>query len=312
MSSIAKPDGAEPGCVQQRPARPCAKLPLQVLREYVWCVPRLDAEAIEAKQSLLERDPSRLRVLTWNVWFDAMQAEERQLALLREVLAQAPDVVCLQEVLPEFATALRASALTSVYNISPYDVSPYGVLMLVRLDMPCDFQMLELPSNMGRTLIGASFEHRNGQECAVMTSHFESLQHRATRRLQLDVAALALQASVRAVLCGDFNFDSTQNYGDWCRRSRAKHASIENDILQEVLPEFTDMWQHLHPEDPGYTFDGIDNPICVRDPEERMRYDRVLSKGLIPTEIVRLGMEPINDWGLKPSDHYGLCADLEL
>lgn len=303
----------EKGTSKKRPPRPCVRLPLEALSgsSPAWSIPALEEEVTAAGCSLRDRSAGDLRVLTWNVWFDAMYPEARQLALLRETLVHAPDVICLQEVLPEFADALRSSAVSSQYQFSPFDVAPYGVLVLVRNDIECAFQCLEPESNMGRKLISATFSH-GGHECVVMTSHFESLHHRSTRRVQLEMAASSLKACDRAVLCGDFNFDASQNWGDWRRPSSTERETLENDVLEEVLPEFCDTWKLLFPDDYGYTFDGADNHVCINDPDERMRYDRVLCKGAKPTQITRLGLDPINEWGLKASDHYGLCADFEM
>ena len=76
---------------------------------------------------------TRLRVCTWNVWMEVSWAEERFDALVRTLLARAPDVICLQEVVPRFAASLRASSLVaSQYTVSNNDVGPYSVLLLAR------------------------------------------------------------------------------------------------------------------------------------------------------------------------------------
>ena len=55
--------------------------------------------------------PGVLRIVTWNVWFSPRQAEERMAALFSQALATAPDVLCLQEGLPELA-------ITGFYSIA--------------------------------------------------------------------------------------------------------------------------------------------------------------------------------------------------
>ena len=42
------------------------------------------------------------------------------------------------------------------------------------------------------------------------------------------------------------------------------------------MPWLGDQWPVLRPGERGATFDGPQNPICVHDPQEVMRYDRVL------------------------------------
>jgi len=276
----------------------------------------LEEEAAAAAQVLAGRPLSCLRVLTWNVWFDAVCAAERQAALLREVLSAAPDVACFQEVLPEFAEAVRGSeALTAVYRASPQGVEPYGCMLLVRHDLQPTFGVQPLPSRMCRTLLWA----RCGGRCpglTIATTHLESLNSAPARRRQLEEAARFLQEREGAVLCGDFNFDDEKTWGDWRLPEPAlRPEELENRVLGELLPDFADTWREVHPEDRGYTFDGEENPVCVRDRGERMRYDRLLARrgpgGLAPLAAELLGRGPIDSSGMRPSDHYGLLVELE-
>mmetsp|Transcript_26069 Transcript_26069/g.61801 ORF Transcript_26069/g.61801 Transcript_26069/m.61801 type:complete len:430 (+) Transcript_26069:158-1447(+) len=85
----------------------------------------------------------------------------------------------------------------------------------------------------------------------------------------------------------------------------ARAVRLENENLQSVLPEFVDCWPAVHgtataaaasaaasapppgaaiahvpSEDDvmGFTFDGMTNPGCCADPQERMRYDRIMCR----------------------------------
>mmetsp|Transcript_30872 Transcript_30872/g.69356 ORF Transcript_30872/g.69356 Transcript_30872/m.69356 type:complete len:243 (+) Transcript_30872:494-1222(+) len=232
--------------------------------------------------------------------------------------------------------------------------------MLVRKELKPVFIEVQLESDMNRSLLLAEL-HPDRPEAswkrggAVATAHFESLNTADTRRTQLRACNGELGASSpysNAVLVGDFNFDDTQQWGDWRRaytsstetaatvipRKRPSNE-LENCVLRQVLPDFEDQWPLLRPGERGATFDGPSNPVCVRDPLEVMRYDRVLLRGpTLPSFFGRvlesgrrfLGGEPspglggarppawegarielvgvgaINTDGLKPSDHYGL------
>ena len=86
----------------------------------------------------------------------------------------------------------------------------------------------------------------------------------------------------------------------------------QSSRLARLLPHFVDAWPVVRGAEPGLTFDGANNPY-VRDPDERMRYDRVMVRGLRPARIEMLG-EP--DLSLQPpeehpvpSDHLGLLDD---
>ena len=53
-----------------------------------------------AEESLDSFPAPKLKLLTWNIWFDIMDREERMAALIEYILSELPDVVCLQEVVP--------------------------------------------------------------------------------------------------------------------------------------------------------------------------------------------------------------------
>eukprot|EP01129_Flabellula_baltica_P007272 TRINITY_DN2810_c0_g1_i2.p1 TRINITY_DN2810_c0_g1~~TRINITY_DN2810_c0_g1_i2.p1 ORF type:complete len:113 (-),score=16.83 TRINITY_DN2810_c0_g1_i2:34-372(-) len=86
---------------------------------------------------------------------------------------------------------------------------------------------------------------------------------------------------------------------------------LENDVLQRVIPEYIDIWPHLHPDEPGFTFDSLNNRMLQQ--YEEMRYDRMMLKSnrWEPTLIELIGTEPIlEDPIVYPSDHFGLYTEL--
>ncbi|KAF0716039.1 Aste57867_3060 [Aphanomyces stellatus] len=255
------------------------------------------------------RQPNTLKVITWNVWFDAMSNGRRFEALVGEVLKHDPDVLCLQEVTPTFSTALCSSAiLTDMYAYSPFSINSYGCMILARKRLRPSFLEVPLPTRMDRRLLLCAFD---GDKSVVATVHLESLSNQERRRDQLKVAREALAPYVNAILCGDFNFDDTQAYGAW-RRDGDVASPLENNVLVEELAAFVDMWPRLHPTVRGATFDGKSNPICIMDRNEVMRYDRVLLKTSSVWEgamMAILGTQAIDETGMKPSDHYGLVFE---
>jgi len=251
-----------------------------------------------------------LRVATWNVWFDSLALADRAVALVGELLDHAPQVVCLQEVTPDLAMALRGfPALLEHYAVSPTDVGSYGCLLLVHSSLqPCTFDERPLPSDMDRSLVTASLPGA----LVVATVHLESLDSERARQRQLQVIAEHLKPWSRAVLCGDFNFDASRTFGDWFRPApKYGPDELENAKMKRTLVGYEDAWEALHgSDDPGYTFDGETNPACIRNRAERMRYDRVMVRGLRPRTVRLLGLTAIDESGIKPSDHYGLVVDL--
>ncbi|CAK4402738.1 unnamed protein product [Aphanomyces euteiches] len=259
------------------------------------------------------RSTNTLRIVTWNVWFDLMDNGRRFEALVSCVLAYNPDIICLQEVTPDFSNALDESAIVSeTYEFSPYPVGTYGCMILARRTLEPSFQLMPLPTRMNRSLLLCKFAN---DECVVSTIHLESLNSESVRKIQLKLSGKALVPFRHAMLCGDFNFDDTQPYGAWKPSflSRGSSAPLENAVLSSELPGFIDMWPLLHPNDRGATFDGTTNPICVRDRHEVMRYDRIMMKSDAwkGQQMSLLGLDAIDDFGIKPSDHYGLMLEIK-
>lgn len=202
-----------------------------------------------------------------------------------------------------------------MYSVSPHEVGAYGCLLLVRHELRAEFSQVSFPSNMGRSLLVARCTPPPSERpFALATVHLESLNSARLRTAQLEVCRDALKPYDRAVLCGDFNFDSTQNFGDWRPKRKDFEArwratqDLENSVLARVLPDYVDVWPAIHPDKPGHTFDGGRNPY-VADANERMRYDRFMARGVEPVAIEMLGA---GEHQPTPSDHYGLCAGLRL
>ena len=278
-------------------------------------LPPFPAESAAAARTIATRAPANLTVATWNVWFDRTHMRERYTALLLTILTVAPDAIGFQEVVPRLADALRSNeAVSALYSVSPNEIRNYGCLLLVRKDLQPSFTEVAMPTSMGRTLLVAELGARPGTQVA--TVHLESLDSEVMRQQQLQVAAEALGRARHAVLVGDFNFDDRRTWGEWRDPGLARPAHrLENARLGALLPRFVDAWHAVRgAATPGLTFDGASNPH-VRDAGERMRYDRVMVRGMRPVQIEMLGVPdlslPPEDHPV-PSDHFGLLCTMTL
>lgn len=97
---------------------------------------------------------------------------------------------------------------------------------------------------------------------------------------------------------GDFNLD----------------LPLENENLKKTMVGWIDVWESLHPEDEGKTFDTLGNPMLKTYGFERARYDRVMYKsklwmGSFIEMIGKTAFGVEQDTPLLPSDHYGLLAE---
>ncbi len=315
--------------------------------------PSSPSATVHHSPKILEKNANKdnLTVLTWNIWFDKHKQSIRYKEIVSNVLTLDPDVACFQEVTRPFLNILKSNKdLMKRYYISSNSIYGYGILSIAKKDVfgKVFFEEITLPSNMGRSLLvthidvprlatGGQDKDEDAFHLVVGNVHLESLDNESLRREQLITSSrhLSNEAYSASLLVGDFNFDSEQTWGDWDRSVSLRRHKLENTVLQEVMPEWTDAWPYLKGEgkgkdaaDPGITFDGLTNPICVRNKKERMRYDRIMvhmpmsspstdpTRGLIhcfiPDDIQMIGVEPIDKAGLKASDHYGLLIKLEI
>lgn len=236
--------------------------------------------------------PERFSISSWNVWFDQYQREQRFQALLSLLGQHRPDVMAFQEVTVPFIRALKSCQwLQGGAWLSAVEPNLLGVLLVSRV-RPRALEMVELPSEMGRRLLVASFD--GGLEVGVC--HLESVaKNGPTRHEQLQRAQSRLRQGPRALLVGDFNFPDGAAEG------------------QAIEPDFVDLWLSGRPGEPGFTVDSAINSMGRRPlSTTQLRIDRMLARGdLQLASIDRLGTEPIGEQ-LFCSDHFGLLAQLDM
>lgn len=242
-------------------------------------------------------------VVTLNTWFKEHAREARLAAQHAWLAAHQPDVIALQEVLPDQLEALlsapwvRASYRTVPDPRLPLAEAGYGVLLLVKAPV-VRFSWLPLPSTQGRGLLSAVLPGG----LTVSTVHLESRRpNHAARTAQLACIAEAMKTAESALLVGDFNFD-------------------DGDVHPSPHGPWTDLWSTVRPEDPGYTADEVVNPMrfAGRPPRpggpQRRRIDRLWLWDRAHTwraaDMGRMGVDPIAP-GTWMSDHFGLTVRLE-
>lgn len=196
---------------------------------------------------------------------------------MRILQTHRPDFVALQESTKPFHTVCNTEWVREHYSVSqPQYGEGYGTLILSGL--PCEFHRAPLPTRMQRDFL-AAVAQINGQSFIFSTVHLESLDSPRARASQLREISRLLEKSgaSTAILCGDFNFDANTNF--MSRNSGlAPGEALENAILAEALPRFTDLWAQLRPDQQGFTFDTTANAMLRKRPRARecMRYDRVM------------------------------------
>jgi poly(A) polymerase len=240
----------------------------------------------------------RLRVATYNVWFDPFEFARRCAAVLAILAEQSADVIALEEVTQPFLDVLlQESWVRSGYAISRDRVDPalrYDVIMLSRL--PARFSAHALTSIMGRRMHTLEIDTTEGL-LAIAGIHLESMREMTPTRLtQIAECLPLLRRAHSAIWLGDFN------------------AAPETEEDACIRAHFDDAWSCLK-DGPGYTRDTSQNTMLARIKDDRhQRIDRIFLKSdcLVPEDIRMLGTSPLEGTAgeVFPSDHFGLVAEL--
>jgi len=259
--------------------------------------------------------PALLRVATFNLWYADDFFEERTAAMLAILRDEEADVICLQEVTPDFLQRLLAQQwIRDQYTAShsrpdSLGVMKYATVMLSKLKV-LRFSSHDLPSFMDRRLIVGELSLQNhgvSHRVVVATIHLESESQTASRQQQMEcMAAWLRQKDGSYIIAGDFNFDT---------------VAEENKALE--VYNWQDVWPELKPNQDGYTRDtAVNSLLRAQYPDGlQARYDRIIvhnhdAGGYVvqPITIRRLGLATVSSElpHVHPSDHFGLCSSFYI
>jgi endonuclease/exonuclease/phosphatase family metal-dependent hydrolase len=262
----------------------------------------------------------RLRVLTWNLWWQFGPWEARLPAIIETIRRLDPDVCCLQEVWIDLerddSSARRiAEALgfehRGAHRLEMAERVAFGNAVVSRWPIT-GHAVLELPSTANteeyRTCVRVDVDSPFGPLQAFSTHLNWRFDESAVRQQQVraicEFVAAAPKREYPPILCGDFNAapDSDEI------RMLTGRAAVPVDKLV-----FHDAWEVAGGGEPGMTWSNA-NPYARLDLEPDRRIDYVLvgwpkAGGRGHVEAVEVvGTDPID--GVVPSDHYGLLATL--
>jgi endonuclease/exonuclease/phosphatase family metal-dependent hydrolase len=265
---------------------------------------------------------TRLRVLTWNLWWRFGPWEARQAAIVAHLRRIDADVVCLQEIWEtregESQPAQLAEALgfEHVYGAGlGLDIAPQslGNAILSRwpitgsevMPLPAPFDRNEL-----RTVVRADIAGPRG-DLEVFTTHLNwrmdqsDVRQDQVRAIATFVAATSARRTFPPIVCGDFNADPDTD------EIRMMTGATTLPVDRQV---FLDAWRAAGDGTPGYTWSHA-NPYTIMDPEPERRLDYVFTgyprdddAGGQTMACVLEGVEPVD--GVHPSDHYAVLAEL--
>jgi endonuclease/exonuclease/phosphatase family metal-dependent hydrolase len=261
---------------------------------------------------------TRVRVLTWNLWWRFGPEERRRPAIAATLAALDPDVVALQEVWGEpggtnFAAELAEGlGFDSAYAARlELDGVQFGNAVLSRWPITSSTPTpLPAPpeADEQRLVLRADVDGPRGP-LQVFSTHLNwRFDHSAVRQQQVraiaEVVAGARPRTYPPVLCGDFNAVPDS---DEIRMLTGRAAGPVEGLV------FHDAWEAAGDGGPGHTWSNA-NPYAVLDLEPDRRIDYVLvgwpkaggAGHVTSCEVV--GTSPVD--GVVPSDHYGVLAEL--
>jgi len=226
----------------------------------------------------------------------------------------SPDMICLQEIIPNWIRlVVQLEWARKNYYLSDMTGSttfPYGVMMMIRrnngLIIP-NLRLHEMPSNMGRRFLEASFPFVNKEvtdstdskeskaELCVGTVHLESLNNSEFRVAQMEsIFPILEEKSDVHLLMGDFNFGPN-------KLSYPKENTL---LTKQKKKGWCDTWEILKASgsDPMYRIDRI------------IYRNSSLEFDLVPELIHWIGNTEIKGVprGIYPSDHYGLYSVFKI
>lgn len=260
---------------------------------------------------------SRLRVMTWNVWWRYGPWEERSPAIEKTLREVDADLIALQEVWGEgennFAAELGAKlGLEHAYEARKIRKGiGFGNAVLSRWPI-VRTAVRHLPAladaDEQRLVMMAEVDGPRGPLQLFCTHLNYRLGHSHVRQRQNAAIARFVADNVRSafppIVCGDFNAAPDTDE----MRMLAGQTTCPVDGLV-----FRDAWRDAGDGGPGLTWDKV-NPFAAAELETDQRIDYVLvgqpgerGAGHVVSCEVR-GNEPVD--GVWPSDHLAVVAEL--
>ncbi|BAY24015.1 RNA 2',3'-cyclic phosphodiesterase [Calothrix sp. NIES-2100] len=251
-----------------------------------------------------------LEIASFNVLCDLYEKEkiatEKRLPAIIEQLRQCnADIIAIQEATPALAELLLSQTWVRNYYISESStaetVRPLGNLLLSRLP----FTLVEHQfSGHKRVLVGSC--EINGQLLHIAVVHLTSdYAQNALEKRQHQLATIVAYLQKlpgNSLIAGDFN----------------TRGNEQQEILMGA--GYVDIWQQLHPDAAGYTFDPQRNSLAALMSLKGIpvRLDRILLRSpnhdWQAQSIDLFACEPIalTEGKIYPSDHFGLRAVLKF
>lgn len=239
-----------------------------------------------------------MKLLTYNIYFDPKEIENRTKYIINHIYQNDYDVVTLQEVTQYTFHLIQTSSLKDKYilNKSAFN-DQYGCLILVKRGVKInEFNIIPYQNSlMGRCLEIVKLE----PNIIIGTTHLESEFRDISKKKEQYEGMFQfmnnyLEAGYRVIITGDMNIK-------------------EADTIFPVPNNYVDVFTGFTiPVELSYTYDYKRNKMIKG--KFRSRLDRIYtSKNVETITYEQIGTQPINEIGtVYPSDHFGIAVEMMI
>lgn len=242
---------------------------------------------------------AKVKVMTYNLWFDDHRRAERIRDIIVIINKEAPDVVCLQEVIPETLQVLRDSLTNYLFTKKSLSQFYDTVILIKKEHEIIGGKIHQLPESiMRRNLELVLLTLSTGDVWVVGNFHLESI--------------FGQQSNATEIKRNQFKF-SLDKANELANLSGAKHVAIMGDTnlgFREYYKhnsQWNDCWEVAgKPKDHTYTNDGKRNDNLKHNYRNRM--DRIIIDS--NTTVVAASFRLIGTDQPNPSDHFGIVVEL--
>ncbi len=260
---------------------------------------------------------TRLRVISWNIWWRFGPWQDRAPAITATLAKVDADIIALQEVWAEGTDNFAAKLADELgyHHVYAPGAKLNGVYMGNAILSRWPITAPEITALFGqedadesRVAIYGEVDGPRGT-VPVFCTHLNWMQHHSHIR-QKQVTDLARfiaskpKQKIPPLLCGDFNADP---HSEEIRMLTGQTTCPVENLV------FHDAWSFVNPEKSGFTWDNR-NPYVAKELEPDRRIDYILPgwpKGRGVGHVVDCqiaGNTSVN--GVWPSDHHALVAEL--
>jgi endonuclease/exonuclease/phosphatase family metal-dependent hydrolase len=258
--------------------------------------------------------------MTWNMWFDKKNRAQRTETLLNEVRCYDPDIVALQEVVPESLEIIIAKMRPTYYviGINPSGFpTGYDTLILSKFP-PIEWDRYYLPkTKMGRNLLLATLQTPTRQ-ITVGTFHLESVFNRcnntAEELKESQLKYIYAISPLNSILMGDTNLtpnDEPRSIPNMIDLGAEDIEFQESDVHGASPPDVHNLGVCPFSKGAGVTatYCGRTNKH-VKNKSIQSRLDRIYVK--IKRNSLKVHFYGLTGTFTQPSDHFGVFAQLEF